>query len=90
MKATTALEFRYGSRQKDEKKQKINFYELGKLLKTNDMNVGGGRILANLLQAPLSAFNIGNSAVCITVDLSNPAGTVESLLYWLNVTKEFT
>ena len=54
------------------------------------MNVGGGRILANLLQAPLSAFNIGNSAVCITVDLSNPAGTVESLLYWLNVTKEFT
>lgn len=31
MKETTALDFRYGTRIKDEKKQKVNIYELGKL-----------------------------------------------------------
>lgn len=30
VKETTALDFRYGSRVKDDKKQKINIYELGK------------------------------------------------------------
>jgi hypothetical protein len=29
MKETTALDFRYGTRVKEEKKQKINIYELG-------------------------------------------------------------
>ena len=29
MKATTALEFKCGTKLKDEKKQKVNFYELG-------------------------------------------------------------
>jgi predicted ATP-dependent endonuclease of OLD family len=32
MKETTALDFRYGIRTKDEKKQKVNIYELGKKL----------------------------------------------------------
>ena len=32
MKETTALDFRYGTRIKDEKKQKVNIYELGKYL----------------------------------------------------------
>ena len=31
MKETTALDFRYGTRIKDEKKQKVNIYELGKI-----------------------------------------------------------
>lgn len=30
MAETTALDFRYGTRNKDEKKQKVNIYELGK------------------------------------------------------------
>lgn len=30
VKETTALDFRYGVRTKDEKKQKVNIYELGK------------------------------------------------------------
>ncbi len=38
MKETTALDFRYGTRIKDEKKQKLNIYELG-----------GGRTLSSLL-----------------------------------------
>ena len=29
MKETTALDFRYGNRVKEDKKQKINIYELG-------------------------------------------------------------
>lgn len=32
MKETTALDFRFGTRIKDEKKQKVTLYELGKLL----------------------------------------------------------
>ena len=30
MKETTALDFRYGTRVKEDKKQKLNIYELGK------------------------------------------------------------
>jgi GTPase SAR1 family protein len=30
MKETTALDYRYGVRVKDDKKQKVNIYELGK------------------------------------------------------------
>lgn len=30
MTETTALDFRYGARTKDDKKQKVNIYELGK------------------------------------------------------------
>ena len=29
MKETTALDFRYGTRVKDDKKQKVSIYELG-------------------------------------------------------------
>lgn len=32
MKETTALDYRYGTRVKDEKKQKVNIYELGNLV----------------------------------------------------------
>jgi hypothetical protein len=52
--------------------------------------LGGGRILANLLSAPLNAFNIPNTAVCIAVDLSNPGASIDSLLYWLSVIKEYS
>jgi len=32
MKETTALDFHFGTRIKDEKKQKVNTYELGMLI----------------------------------------------------------
>ena len=70
MKETTALDFRFGTRIKDDKKQKVNIYELGKFIDKSLIILGGGRILANLLQAALNAFNIPNTAVCIAVDLS--------------------
>ena len=50
--------------------------------------VGGGRILANLLSAPLNAFNIVNTAICIVIDLSVPGNAIDSLSYWLNVVRE--
>lgn len=35
MKETTALDYRYGTRAKDEKKQKVNIYELGNFIFRN-------------------------------------------------------
>lgn len=43
MKETTALEYKYCTKVEDEKKKKANIYELG-----------GGRILASMLSAPLN------------------------------------
>ena len=79
MKETTALEFRSGVRVREEKKHKVNIYELG-----------GGRILSNLLQAPLNAFNAPSTSIVICIDLSAPGNTIDSLLYWLNAVKEYT
>lgn len=90
MKETTALDYRYGTRIKEDKKQKVNIYELGKssLLLAYHTSIGGGRILSGLLSAPLTAFNIVNTAVCIVIDLSLPGNAIDSLLYWLNVIRE--
>jgi hypothetical protein len=46
--------------------------------------------LASLLEAPLNAFSIANTAVCIVIDLSIPGNVIDSLLYWLNVIREHT
>ena len=79
MKETTALDFRYGIKVKDEKKQKINIYELG-----------GGRTLSNLLQAPLNSYALsnGNLVVCIVIDLANAGSSVDTLLFWLATVRE--
>jgi len=79
MKETTALDFRYGTRIKDEKKQKLNIYELG-----------GGRTLASLLQAPLNSHALasGNMIVCIVIDLANPGASVDNLLFWIATVRE--
>ena len=50
--------------------------------------IGGGRILSNLLAAPLTAFSISTTAVCIVIDLSAPGGAIDSLLYWIAVIRE--
>ena len=43
----------------------------------------------NLLKAPLAATNIEDVAsVCITVDLSKPGNTFESLQYWLRAVRD--
>ena len=55
----------------------------------NTYEVGGGRILASLMQAPLVSANLVNfGAVCIVVDLSQPGNCVESLLFWLEKVRQ--
>ena len=79
MKETTALDFRYGTRVKEEKKQRLNIYELG-----------GGRTLSSLLQAPLNSYALasGDIIVCIVIDLANPGASVDTLLFWLATIRE--
>lgn len=79
VKETTALDFRYGTRQREEKKQKVNLYELG-----------GGRTLAQLLQAPINAYSLasGTLVVAIVIDLANPGASVDTLLFWLATIRE--
>lgn len=80
-KETTALDFRFGTRVREEKKQKLNIYELG-----------GGRTLASLLHAPINAFTLagGTLVACIVLDLANPGSSVENLLFWLGALREVT
>jgi hypothetical protein len=77
MKETTALDFRYGTRLKEEKKQKMNIYELG-----------GGRTLSSLLQAPLSPHALPNLIVCVVIDLANPGASIDNLMFWLAAVRE--
>lgn len=79
IKETVALEYRNGSRKLDDQKIKVNCYELG-----------GGRILSNILQAPLTGKNIPEIAsLCICIDLSKPGNIVDSLLFWIAAAKEY-
>lgn len=77
MDSTNALDFKYGKKTKDDKQTKFNIYELG-----------GGRTLSNMLSAILNERSIQNSTVCIVVDLSKPANSVDSVLFWLNAVRE--
>ncbi len=76
-KETLALDYRFGVRVKDDKKQKVNLYELG-----------GGRNFASMLAAPLNATAIAQTSVCIVADLSRPGNVMGSLQFWLNVVRE--
>ena len=79
VKETTALDFRFGTKVRDEKKQKISIYELG-----------GGRTLSSLLQAPLNPYTLANGSlvICIVVDLANPGASIDTLLFWLATLRE--
>lgn len=76
-KATVALDFKHGTKQRDEKKVKVNVYELG-----------GGRNNAHMLSAALNERSITSTTVVISVDLSQPGSSVSSLMYWLNSVRE--
>ena len=77
-KETVALDMKYGTKKLDDKKVRLTSYELG-----------GGRTLSPLLQAPLHFRNLSNLAsICIVLDLSKPGNCVESLNYWIPAVKE--
>jgi hypothetical protein len=79
LKETTALDFRFGLRVREERKQKLNIYELG-----------GGRTLSSLLQAPINAYTVANGTlvVCIVLDLANPGASIDNLQFWLSTLRE--
>ena len=80
IKETVALDFKYANKTHEDLKVRLNTYELG-----------GGRTLSNLLQAPLSSQNLAQVAsICIVLDLSKPGNTIDSLLYWLAAAREYT
>jgi GTPase SAR1 family protein len=72
MAETTALDFRFGTKQREDKTVQMNIYELG-----------GGRVLAGLLQSVFVGNGIDNAAIIICLDLSKPGNSIETLLYWL-------
>ena len=79
LKETTALDFRFGLRVREERKQKLNIYELG-----------GGRTLSSLLTAPINAYSVANGTlvICIVLDLANPGASIDNLLFWLSAVRE--
>ena len=79
MAETTALDFRFGTKQREDKTVQMNIYELG-----------GGRVLAGLLQSVFVGNGIDNAAIIICLDLSKPGNSIESLLFWLQSVREQT
>ena len=77
MPETSALDFKFGKRMNDDKSEKVCIYELG-----------GGRTLSEMLGVAMQQRSINNTIVCITVDLSRPGNSVDSLLFWINSVKE--
>ena len=77
IEVTTALDFKYGTKMKEEKKIKVNVYELG-----------GGRTLSHMLSTALNERSIASTTVCITIDLSKPGNSIDSALFWLNAIRE--
>ena len=69
-KATVALEYKYARSTSDNI---AHIYELG-----------GGRLLSNLINFPITEENIHGLVVVIALDLSIPYKVLDSLLYWLH------
>ena len=77
MPPTTALDYKYTVKHRDEKKITINTYELG-----------GGRQNSSMIQACASAESLTETTFCICVDLSKPGNSIESALYWMQAVRE--
>ena len=78
MPETTAMNYTSGVKvSKDDKKVKVNMYELG-----------GGRSFATLLESAMSGGSIQQTTVVIVIDLSKPGNAIGNLLFWLNAVRE--
>ncbi|CAG9325893.1 unnamed protein product [Blepharisma stoltei] len=49
--------------------------------------LGGGRLLANLVSVPMTAETLSELMIVIVIDLSHPYKVIDSLLYWLQVVR---
>ncbi|CAG9311552.1 unnamed protein product [Blepharisma stoltei] len=47
--------------------------------------LGGGRLLANLVSVPMTAETLSELMIVIAIDLSHPYKVIDSLLYWLQI-----
>jgi len=80
IKEKVALQYKFGNSTFEDYKTKVITYELG-----------GGRVLSNLLQSPLSMNNLINVAsICVVIDLSKPGNCIESLLFWIAEVKKYS
>jgi uncharacterized protein (DUF2384 family) len=70
-KSTVALEYKFTRSASDNL---AHIYELG-----------GGRLLANLISFPISEETINDLTIVITLDLSIPYKVLDSLLYWFHI-----
>ena len=52
------------------------------------MEIGGGRLLANLIDVSLTEKNFLNTIYIIVIDLSKPKQIYNSLKYWLSNLKK--
>ena len=78
VKETTALDFRFGNKKREEQKARIQSYELG-----------GGRVLASMLGATLRNIDTSRS-ICIVLDLSKPGNVIDSLIFWLKAVRAYS
>lgn len=74
---TTALDFKFTVKQREDKSVKLNVYELG-----------GGRVLANLLQSIFIGSSLHSTAIVLCIDLSKPGNSVDSILFWLRMIRD--
>ena len=76
-KPTSAVEYSYARRNTDNRKEIVHFYEMA-----------GGKFIKDLTSVPLTLNSIKNVTFVITMDLSNPATVLESLIFWVENIKE--
>ena len=76
-KPTSAVEYSYARRNTDNRKEIVHFYEMA-----------GGKFIKDLTSVPLTLNSIKNVTFVITLDLSNPATVLESLIFWVENIKE--
>jgi hypothetical protein len=57
-------------------------------VKLNVYELGGGRVLSNLLSTVFVGNNIDNVVVVICIDLSKPGNSIEHLLFWLKAVRD--
>ena len=79
IKPTTALEYSYGRKARGTVKDVVHVWELG-----------GGLKLKDMLTVPITAANIRDVAVCITLDLSEPGAAIPALLQWIELIRSQT
>jgi dynein light intermediate chain 2 len=76
-KPTYAMEYSFARRNTNLRKEVVNFYELG-----------GGRLLNNLIGTVLTKENYKQFVYVIVIDVSDPSSIIESINYWISSVKK--